>query len=78
MIDKELADLLADRIKICAVRKGTSVSQALKACGLNKDFVAQMVRRGSIPSAKAFILLADYFDVPADFILGRTDDMSWY
>jgi transcriptional regulator with XRE-family HTH domain len=62
---------LAERIKSLSKAKGVSVSNVLAVCDLQPNFVTNMTSRGSIPAADSFILVADYFDVPLDYLLGR-------
>ena len=40
-------------------------------CGLSKDMVGQYERGEREPSVGTLIELADYFEVPVDYLLGR-------
>jgi transcriptional regulator with XRE-family HTH domain len=57
---------------ICSA-KGLSVHQALSNSGAGPSMITDM-RRGSIPSAKKFALLAEYLQVSVDNLLGVGSD----
>lgn len=68
--DVSLGAGFAGRIeKLCALR-GVRQMSAMDGAGLS-DTSMYRWRRGSEPSANAVIKLADYFDVSADYLLGR-------
>jgi len=54
-----------------ANKKGVSVNKALKESGVGEGLPAHL-RRGSIPSADRVVMLAEYFGVSTDYLLGRT------
>lgn len=63
----------AERIKILAKTKGTTVKDLLNDCGLNKNVLSTMLSRGSMPKADNLAKIADYLDCSVDYLLGRTD-----
>ncbi|MDR1639093.1 MAG: hypothetical protein LBT59_05290 [Clostridiales bacterium] len=68
---KAFAYEVSERIKSLSKLKGLAVSNAIVECGQNSGFVTAMTVRGSVPSADAFIPIADYFNVSLDFLFGR-------
>jgi transcriptional regulator with XRE-family HTH domain len=68
---KAFAYEVSERIKSLSKLKGLAVSNALVECGHNAGFVTAMTIRGSVPSADAFIPIADYFNVSLDYLFGR-------
>ena len=64
----------AERIKnLCKERK-ISITQVLLECGIVKSFIYDLEKRNSYPSCEKICILADYFNVPTDYLLGRTDN----
>ena len=63
---------VAKQIKQTAALKGTSVNAMLKTCHLGKNTIDKM-SNGSDIVLSNFIKIADYLDVSADYLLGRTD-----
>lgn len=66
--------LTAERIKMIAKDKGTTVKFLLDECGLNKNVLSTMLSRGSMPKADNLAKIADYLDCSVDYLLGRTDN----
>lgn len=65
---------VAETIKVLAGAKGYTVAALLKACGLGKDTINTMARRGSWIQANSLAKIADELDVSVDYLLGRTDN----
>lgn len=42
-----------------------------ECCGLSKNMIGMYERGEKEPSIKALIEIADYFEVPTDYLLGR-------
>lgn len=42
-------------------------------CGLHTNAISRYERREAKPDMEALIKIADYYDVPIDYLLGRTD-----
>lgn len=64
---------IALRIKQLCKDKKMSVKSVLEECSLNKSFIYDLEKRGSVPSIEAFYNLANYLDCSVDYLLGRTD-----
>jgi transcriptional regulator with XRE-family HTH domain len=62
---------VAERIKALAKERRISLQTALVASGAQSHLLTDMVQRGSLPTIDSFILIADYFDVTLDYLLGR-------
>lgn len=54
--------------------KGVSNNKLLTDLGLNKSSILNWEKRGTIPSGETLEMIADYFDVSVDYLLGKTDD----
>lgn len=42
-------------------------------CGIGKNAIGQYERQEKMPSLKTLLILADYFQVPLDYLVGRQD-----
>ena len=62
--------ILLERIDCECSKKGIVRSKALMDSGVGKDFAVN-IQKGSKPSIEKIQLLADYFDVTTDYLLGR-------
>ena len=65
---------IALRIKQLCKDKKMSVKSVLEECSLNKSFIYDLEKRGSVPSIEAFYNLANYLDCSVDYLLGRADN----
>ena len=63
---------VAETIKEAAKKKGYSIATLLKDCGLGKDTINTMARRGSWVQADSLAKIADRLDCSVDYLLGRT------
>ncbi|GHV43708.1 hypothetical protein FACS189490_13940 [Clostridia bacterium] len=61
---------IANLIEKKAMENKLTVSRVLKECGLDKSTISTL-KNGSMVSADKLARLADYFDISADFLLGR-------
>ena len=52
---------------------GITKNKLLKDLGLNKNSFVNWIDRGNVPSGDVLALIADYFHVTTDYLLGRTD-----
>ena len=59
--------------KMCKLR-GVSVKVALENAGANRNFIYDVEKRQSCPSAEVLHDLANYLDCSVDYLLGRTDN----
>lgn len=64
----------AGAIKAMAIKRGISIAALLKSCGLGKDAVNTMARRGSWLQADSLAKIADGLECSIDFLLDRTDN----
>lgn len=67
---------IALRIKQLCKDKKMSVKSVLKECSLNKSFIYDLEKRGSVPSIEKFYNLANYLDCSVDYLLGRVDNIN--
>ena len=63
---------VADRIKLLAKKRKTSVKQLLIDVGLGFNTMSNM--KTSMPKADNLARIADYLDCSVDYLLGRTDN----
>ena len=65
--------MISERIKELRLEKGISQLTLGKAIGVSQKAVDYWERGVNEPKASYVVLLADYFGVTADFLLGRKD-----
>lgn len=74
VIVKENIDMTVfERIKFLARKQGKSLNQVEDELGLSKNVLYRM-KNSDNPTKERLLVLADYFDVSVDYLLGRTDD----
>ena len=59
------------RLRQLRKRRGISQQVLSELCGLSKNVVNQYERGGRLPSFKALMALADFFEVSLDYLCGR-------
>lgn len=64
------------RIKELREEKGLSQSEVAKAIGGTQSNLAKWEKGSVQPGAEFIKKLADFFNVSADYLLGRTDDLG--
>ena len=69
------SEILINRISELCEKFGITKAKLFEECGLNKNIVNNL-KRGSIPSVDKITIIADYFNVSVDYLLGRTDNIS--
>ena len=62
-----------ERVAMLAKEKGVTEKQVLLDCNLNKNLFG-LWRRGSNPNKATQKILADYFGVSVEYLMGETDD----
>ncbi|MBV7391090.1 helix-turn-helix domain-containing protein [Enterococcus sp. ALS3] len=62
-----------ERIKYLAQKQGKSLNQVEEELGLSKNVLYRM-KNSDNPTKERLLVLANYFDVSVDYLLGRTDD----
>lgn len=60
-----------ERLQQLRERRRISRKVLSELCGLSKNMIARYERGETEPTAGAVIQLADFFEVTADYILGR-------
>lgn len=68
------SDKTAAIIKSTAKEKGINLGQILATCGLNRDAISLMSRRGSWLQSNNLAKIADCLDCSTDYLLGRTEN----
>lgn len=66
---------ILDRIKELCSKRGITVSQLENEIGVGKNSIYRW--KNNIPSMEKIIKVADYFNVPTDYILGREYTPEW-
>ena len=64
---------LAKRIRELRIERGLSHAELAETLNLNETLITNWENGGQAPRIKNLILLADYFDVTIDYLIGRTD-----
>ena len=64
---------LAEQIKKLRKREGISQAELAKAIGTSKSFFGEVETGKSSVSIETLVLLAQYFDVTTDFLIGYKD-----
>ena len=62
-----------ERLKELRIEKGLSQAQLAKETGLSRSAFYYWENGLKIPNAQAIIILARYFDVTTDYLLGEED-----
>ncbi len=65
----EFSERLLNLIK----EKGINKNQLQKELNLNKSSILNWTQRGNVPSGDTLSLLANYFNVSVDYLLGNSD-----
>ena len=68
--------LTFDRIKNLAQKQGLSINSLEKKLGYSRNTIYNL--KTSKPSTERLQEIADYFNVPTDYLLGRTDNPKLY
>lgn len=66
------SDECAEKIKNYAKSKGIPIGKLLADCGLNRDALSLMGRRGSWLLSNNLGKVAEYLDCSVDYLMGRT------
>ena len=70
----DFAQILANNIKTLSKQQNKQLIKVLADCELNKGFIYDLERKGSLPSIDKIYKLACYFNVSLDYLVGRTDN----
>jgi len=63
----------SERLKELREEKGLSLKQLSKEIGISDVAIGRWERKARIPNIEALIVIAKYFNVSADYLLGLTD-----
>lgn len=63
----------AERLKELRLEKGLSQAQLSKATGISQVAITYWENQQRVPNANAIIILARYFGVSTDYLLGEED-----
>ena len=67
---KSVDEQIGERVYQLRISRGMSQRQLAKTVNISRDSIRDWELQKSFPSANAIALLAEYFDVPADYLLG--------
>ena len=65
--------LFAERLKSLRLEEGLTQTELATATGLSQSAITAWEVGTNSPTAKAIVLLAEYFNVTTDYILGVSD-----
>ena len=63
----------AERLKELRTEKGLSHIQLAKLTGISARAIGMWESKNRTPNIEAIIVLSDFFNVSADYIIGRTE-----
>lgn len=66
-------EVFAERLKELRTEKGLSQIELAKETGLSQTAITYWETQQRIPSAQAVVILAKYFEVSTDYLLGMID-----
>ena len=69
---------IGDRLKMARERKGVTQIKASEETGINNKTLSGYERNISEPDVETIKLLAKYYNISLDFILGKTDKITSY
>ena len=69
-------DNFSDRLKMLRKIKGVTQAQVIAALNIGRTTYTDIEQGNTQPTIKTLCLLADYFDVSTDYLLGRLDEPS--
>jgi len=62
------------RLEILRKERNISYYKLANDCHFDKSCISKWLKKNHIPSLETLELIADYFNVSLDYLLGRTDD----
>ena len=68
--------LLSTRIKELCKIHNMSIKTLLENCGMNRNTIYDLEKKGSFPSCDKISRMADYLECSVDYLLGRTNIKS--
>ena len=65
--------IFVDRLDELRKRKGITKKKLLEDCNLGKNQYAYWEKNETVPTPSVLKILAQYFDVSVDYLIGKTD-----
>ena len=78
MTEQQHTNALPDRLNYLLGRSKTTVAALARVLGVSRQAVSMYTGGTTIPNAEKLCAIADYFNVSADWLLGRTDIQEIY
>ena len=69
-----MKNIFAQRLKELMVRTKTTQVELAKKLGITRQSVSQYLNGDVIPNVEKLYLIADFFDVSSDYLIGRRED----
>ena len=69
--EKSMKQEFPHRLQKLRERRRMHRKAIMELCGLSRNIIGQSERGGKEPAVGTLIELADYFEVPIDYLLGR-------
>lgn len=66
-----------ERLRQLREERGVSQAAVSKALGVSRYSVYAYEKGKAAPTLDGLVILADYFDVTVDYLLGRSDIRKW-
>ena len=66
-------DIFSDRLKDLRNERGLSIKKLAKALGISDVAIGRWERKMQVPNIEMLVLIADYFDVAPNYLLGYED-----
>ena len=66
-----------ERLKQLREERGVSQAAVSKVLGVSRYSIYAYEKGKSAPTLDGLVILADYFDVTLDYLLGRSDIRKW-
>ena len=66
-------DIFIDRLKDLRNERGLSIKKLAKALGISDVAIGRWERKMQVPNIEMLVLIADYFDVAPNYLLGYED-----
>ena len=72
---EKIQNILSTRISDLCKEKNISINQMLIEAKVNKSTIDNL-KKGSMPSVEKIYIIAEYFNVTIDYLLGKTDEIK--
>ena len=67
----------SERLKELRCEKGVTITQVARSCKVSIQCISSLEMGKRNPTGSTIAMLADYFGVSADYLLGRSDDFGY-